>query len=390
MNILHICLAGRYAEGYSYQDNLLSKYHKKTGHDVSIVASLVSFDKTGRPCLLDSPSAYVNENGIPVQRIGYKPGVRWINQKLRRYDVSVDKLLESKDPDYIFIHGLQFLDILKIIKYKKVNPKVRILVDNHADFSNSAQTFLSRWGLHGIVWKYCAKRVEPYVEKFFGVLPARCDFLHDVYGLPKEKIDLLLMGADDEYVDFGRKTEISALIRKKHNVADDDFLIVSGGKLDKWKNIPLLLEGFSEVKKPKIKLLIFGNCTPDMNAEIESLASKDIRVQLVGWIDSKEAYHYFLAADLIVFPGRHSVLWEQAVACGVPSIFKSWQGTQHVDIGGNCQFLYKDSEEEIRELLERILTDRNFYLKMQTAATSQKREDFLYSKIARKSLLLEC
>ncbi len=115
MKIHHICLAGRYAEGYSYQDNLLSKYHKKTGHDVSIVASLVSFDKTGRPCLLDSPSAYVNENGIPVQRIGYKPGVRWINQKLRRYDVSVDKLLESKDPDYIFIHGLQFLDILKII-----------------------------------------------------------------------------------------------------------------------------------------------------------------------------------------------------------------------------------------------------------------------------------
>lgn len=390
MNILHICLAGGYTEGYSYQDNLLSKYHKKTGHDVSIVASLVSFDKTGRRCLLDSPSAYVNENGIPVQRIGYKPGVRWINQKLRRYDVSVDKLLESKDPDYIFIHGLQFLDILKIIKYKKVNPKVRILVDNHADFSNSAQTFLSRWGLHGIVWKYCAKRVEPYVEKFFGVLPARCDFLHDVYGLPKEKIDLLLMGADDEYVDFGRKTEISALIRKKHNVADDDFVIVSGGKLDKWKNIPLLLEGFSEVKKPKFKLLIFGNCTPDMKAEIESLASKDNRVQLVGWIDSKEAYHYFLAADLIVFPGRHSVFWEQAVACGVPSIFKSWQGTQHVDIGGNCQFLYKDSAEEIRELLERILTDRNFYLKMQKAATSQKREDFLYSKIAKKSLLLEC
>ena len=389
MNILHICLAGRYAEGYSYQDNLLSKYHKKTGHDVSIVASLVSFDKTGRRCLLDSPSAYVNENGIPVQRIGYKPGVRWINQKLRRYDVPVDKLLESKDPDYIFIHGLQFLDILKIIKYKKVNPKTKIFVDNHADFSNSAQTFLSRWGLHGIVWKYCAKRVEPYVEKFFGVLPARCDFLHDVYGLPKKRL-IYFMGADDEYVDFGRKTEISALIRRKHNLADDDFLIVSGGKLDKRKNISLLLEGFSEVKKPKIKLLIFGNCTPDMNAEIESLASKDIRVQLVGWIDSKEAYHYFLAADLIVFPGRHSVLWEQAVACGVPSIFKSWQGTQHVDIGGNCQFLYKDSEEEIRELLERILTDRNFYLKMQTAATSQKREDFLYSKIARKSLLLEC
>jgi 1,2-diacylglycerol 3-alpha-glucosyltransferase len=387
MKILHVCLGNFYIDNYSYQENLLSKYHKKLGHDVSILASLVSFDKTGRRCFLKSASTYINENNIPVCRIGYKPGIFRINQKLRRYDISVYDILKEEKPDFLFIHGVQFLDILKIIKYKKENPSLKIVVDNHADFNNSARTFLSRWGLHGILWRFVARKVEPYVEKFFGVLPARCDFLENVYGLPKEKIDLLIMGADDEFVDLEKKDEISTLIRKRHDVANDEFLIVTGGKLDKWKNIPLLLEGFSEIKNSRIKFLVFGNISLDMKSVIESLASKDDRVQLVGWISSEEIYNYFLAADLVVFPGGHSVLWEQAVACGVPCIFKHWPNTQHVDIGGNCQFIYKNSATEIRELIEKVLDDKELYQRMKDVANSCKKEVFLYSKISKKSLI---
>ena len=31
-------------------------------------------------------------------------------------------------------------------------------------------------------------------------------------------------------------------------------------------------------------------------------------------------------------------------------IVKYWEGTTHVDIGGNCEFIYKDSVEEIRNI----------------------------------------
>lgn len=72
-------------------------------------------------------------------------------------------------------------------------------MDNHSDFSNSARNWLSKNVLHKIVWRTMAKN-RTICKKFYGVLPARVDFLIDVYNLPKEKCELLVMGADDDLV----------------------------------------------------------------------------------------------------------------------------------------------------------------------------------------------
>ena len=52
MRILHLCLANFYIDNYSYQENMLPKYHKMMGHYVSVIASKVSFDENGELCLL--------------------------------------------------------------------------------------------------------------------------------------------------------------------------------------------------------------------------------------------------------------------------------------------------------------------------------------------------
>ena len=40
MKIVHVCLAGiGVTDGWTYQENLLTKYHKKLGHDVTIITS---------------------------------------------------------------------------------------------------------------------------------------------------------------------------------------------------------------------------------------------------------------------------------------------------------------------------------------------------------------
>ena len=39
MKIVHICLAGPFTDGWNYQDNMISKYHKKMGFDVTVIAS---------------------------------------------------------------------------------------------------------------------------------------------------------------------------------------------------------------------------------------------------------------------------------------------------------------------------------------------------------------
>ena len=104
-----------------------------------------------------------------------------------------------------------------------------------------------------------------------------------------------------------------------------------------------------------------------------------------GWISSDKTYDYFLAADLAFFPGQHSVLWEQACACGIPCVFQDWEGMHHVDVGGNCLFLKDPDVSNIRSCIQKI-TGSDLYESMLKASRSLCMDAFLYSRIAVKSL----
>ena len=67
-------------------------------------------------------------------------------------------------------------------------------------------------------------------------------------------------------------------------------------------------------------------------------------------------------------------------------ICKYWDGTTHVDVGGNALFLYKDSEEEIYDVLLRILGDEKIYAEMKKAAELNGIKTFSYDSIAKRSV----
>ena len=37
MKIVHLCLCSFFPDNYSYQENLLPKYHKRLGYDVEVI-----------------------------------------------------------------------------------------------------------------------------------------------------------------------------------------------------------------------------------------------------------------------------------------------------------------------------------------------------------------
>lgn len=384
MKILHLCLGCFYVDNYSYQENMLPKYHKSMGYDVEIVASTLSFDKNGNSCNINS-GVYNNEFGIKVTRLPY---ARWAGVKLgkflRVYEGTYE-VIEKIKPNIIFIHGCQFLDMKLVVKYvKKYNCK--IYVDNHADFSNSATNWLSKNILHGVLWKYCAHIIEPYTLKFYGVLPVRVDFLKDIYKLPSDKCELLVMGADDDLVKSAN-SEMRKKIRKKYGILQNEFLVITGGKIDKWKTQTfLLMEAIKKIDSDKIKLLVFGSVTTELKDHMKSLVDES-KIRYIGWIQSKDSYNLFSAADLVVFPGRHSVMWEQVVAQGIPMIVKKWQGTTHVDLGGNVKFITEDSIEEIQMLIEEVFNNREEYIKMKEIAVEKGMKEFSYAEIAKKAIL---
>lgn len=384
MKILHCCLANFYIDNYSYQENILSKKHKEMGYDVNIVASTETYvDKIKLGYV--NPCSYITETGIPITRLPYSRLLpRFIMKKLRLYR-GLPKLLREYQPDIIFIHGCQFMDIRHIVTYARANLNVKIYVDCHADFINSAKNWISKNVLHKIIYRYCAKIIEPYVIKFYGVLPARVDFLKIMYNIPREKLDLLLMGADDEKIDFNNKNKIRHRIREELEISENDFVIITGGKINEQKNIHLLMKAVNEVNNIKIKLIVFGSVDENIKNIIENLAKSDV-IRFIGWVKSDKVYDYFLAADLAVFPGTHSVLWEQAIGTGLPCVFKKWKGMNHVDIGGNCLLLDECNSEEIKKCILNIYNNGKLYYSMKKVSEEKGISKFSYTNIAKVSI----
>ena len=379
MKILHICMS-QYSDGWTYQENLLAKYHRLLGFDVTIITSMYCYHNGD--LIKDSKTKFVDCNGCQVIRLQKKIGIP--NGKIPKYK-NFYKTIESIKPDIIFSHGCQYADICKVKKYINLYQNVKLYVDNHADFSNSATTWISKNILHKVIWKHYAHVIEPVVKVFWGVLPARVDFLVNVYKLPKEKCKLLLMGGDDELIRSVESTEYLDKLRKSWNIQKNDFLVVTGGKIDKAKSETLLLmKAVKKINDPHVKLLIFGSVEETLKKEINGLTD-GVMIQQAGWIKPENSYGFFGMADLVVFPGRHSVFWEQVAAQGIPMIVKEWRGTQHVNVCNNVIFLSDVTSDMIIKKITDLVYNKKAYQEIRKNA-KRAQEYFSYMQIAKKSI----
>ena len=378
MKICHLCLHGPYNEGWNYQENILPKYHARLGYEVfQIVTPYIWDGNEIRECV---DTRYTNTYGITVIRCHERTGISF-GGRLERYPELMG-FLQEITPDILFIHDVQCLDIATVVKFLKKHIDCIVYVDNHSDCVNSATNWLSKNILHKGLWKHMAQKINPFVKKFYGVLPARVDFLVDLYKLPPEKCELLVMGADDEAVEAALKPEVRVNKRLEYGVADDDFVIVTGGKIDHNKpQVLTLMKAVNETADEHIKLIVFGSVSPELKDEFDKQISE--YVKYVGWRKSEDIYSDFAAAELVAFPGLHSVLWEQAVGMGKPCAFKRIKGFEHIDLGGNCMFFERDDIEEYKRVIAESIKNID---SMKAVAEGQGKEMFSYKAIAKRTL----
>lgn len=389
--IVHIMISCFYKEGYGYQENILPLKHKELGYETFIVTykgkehifpeDVVSEDD-------GQYHEYINRHGIPVYVLkrndNYLQRIPLAKLLLNKTCGLFEKL-EELNPDIIFCHGIQDFDHLLVVKYKEKHPQVEVFADNHSDYYNTPLKTFRRKMFFKTFYRYVAKRLESCSEKIWGVTPWRVRYLREVYGLSSEKTGLLVMGGDENFIDWENRAFIRKEIRDQYGIRPDSFLIVTGGKIDKTKNIHLLLEAVYSMTHTNVSLIVFGNYDEEMEYYKQKYTGNNILN--VGWIDSQKIYPYFLAADLAFFPGTHSVLWEQACASGLPCVFKDWdEGMSHVDVGGNCIFLKNISVESIVTVIQYLLDNPDEYQRMLAVASIKGRKKFSYIEIAKRAI----
>lgn len=385
MRIVHLCFAAPYNDGWTYQENLLPLYHRRAGHDVTVLAMPFEMESQTGSFGAYHPERYTDANGIHVIRERLR--FDWLRSTRSRFgmyrDIEVD-LLEV-EPEVVFVHGLQFMDLHAVARYCRSHPATRLYIDNHADYYNSARNPLSQWLLHGVIWRWGMRRVDGHVTRYWGITEESCEFLVDTYGVSREKIGLLPLGATTDVLDSEDRLTIRARVRQHLGLAETDFLMVTGGKIDFRKRIHEVMAVVRDLGRDDVKLLVFGSVLPDLRDTFEGLL-KDPRIKYVGWADSVEIAEYLVAGDLAVFPGTQSVLWAQAVAGGTPCVFRRWQKGSPVDIGGNCRFLETDDYSELLSAVKTIVEAPSIHRDMQLAAASPERLRFSYARIAERAI----
>ena len=134
---------------------------------------------------------------------------------------------------------------------------------------------------------------------------------------------------------------------------------------------------------PKIKLVIFGGIDEEMKPIVEPLLERNRdRVIYLGNLTPREYHEVYCASDLALFPGGQSVLWQQAIGCGLPIVVGNDKDLGYLNRGGNVAYIDDSSARGIHAVLSEVLQEKNME-KMTLVAESQAREFFSYERIAK-------
>lgn len=376
--LVHVIIACFYREGQGYQENILPKKHKKLGFDTNII----TWDNS-KP----QGDSYINKDGIPVRILPLNQSFMARTKGLRRWPhkrvIGLYEAIESINPDIIFVHGTDILDNRQVVEYVKRHPKVVCYADQHADYFNTPTNTLSAKFKINFFGKKTVNDLASVSKRLWGVTPWRVQYLHDVYGVPFEKLDLLHMGGDEDYIINKDSLSVRKLIRNEFNIPDEMFLIVTGGKIDRRKHQDLLMEAVSQRLDNNIGLLVFGAPDGEMESVVEHYKSCR-NIWFAGWIPSERAYDMFMASDLAFFPGAHSVLWEQAVSCGIPIATQHWEGMEHINFNDNAIMIDSVNVDSILNTIDKC-TDLDYYKDLYKRAHIAA-PNYYYIEIAKRSL----
>lgn len=316
MKIVMVCEF--FDENLEYQDNLLAKYYTKNGHDVTIITSTISsvFDYVRDKDRGTGSGISYNTPDCKIIRMPFRINI------LNRIKIfpSLAGIFEKERPDLIFFHDI-IPNIVEGSSYIIKNPGAKMIMDYHADYSNSAKNWISLKFLHGIVRKFFLRRAEPQIEHFFPVVPASSTFLREVYGIAPERMELLPLGTDLEFGAAVHARGGGGELRAQLGIPDDGFVVFSGGKLNPLKCTEHLIDAARMLDDPRLWLLIVGVAEPvhaEYDAMLRARAAGDPRILFRGWQDRTSVYEHMDAADMAVFPASQSVLWQQAIGMALP------------------------------------------------------------------------
>lgn len=391
MKIVMVCEF--FNEMLEFQENLLADYYVRHGHEVVVITSTFDsvFDYYNDRHNPSIPARTYTHNGFTIMKLKYRYNLL---NRLRAY-TPIHGILEREEPDLIFVHDI-IPNLPEMVRYVKRHPECRMIMDYHADYSNSGANWLSLKVLHGMVRKRILDHARPHLEMIFPVVPAGFTFLEQVYGVPREDMELLPLGTD---LEFGAAIAASGArdeVRAELDIASDDFVVFTGGKLEPRKLTEQLLQAVASLARPTMHVIVVGTAPDAQYDAALKGAAEGAAVHFVGWQDKAGVYRHLAASDIAVFPASQSVLWQQSIGMGLPIIVSErselinwhWQDVGYLNRHDNVLIL--DHERpligQIAGHLARLMDDRAELRRRSLGARQTASEILDWNELIQKTL----
>lgn len=213
---------------------------------------------------------------------------------VRKYDI-----FHIHWPDYFFVKSfmytlvriLYFFLIMSIFKATKT--KMIWTVHNLQPHNN----------YHPRLYKFVMKIFTSFLESIIVMSEESKKLIYEQYpALINKKYHLIYHGLYDNYENTVSKEKA----RKKLGIDIDKKVLLFFGRIDEYKNIPILIDEFSKIENENFVLIIAGKIeNKELQEEIKSKLNCRRIITFFNFIQDSDVQYFFNASDLIVLPFKN-------------------------------------------------------------------------------------
>lgn len=217
------------------------------------------------------------------------------------------------------------------------------------------------------------------------------DRVHEVYRIPREKIDVIWLGADAAF----RPLDDPALARATRTrfLGEDRPYVLFAGGLSRRRNVPLLIEAFARLRTrdrlPHALLFVGPNRDKVPLRELsERFGVADSVVQTDGvFAQHQELVAIYNAADLFVLPSSSegfSLTLAEALSCGTPVVTVNRAALGEV-AHGYAATIEEPDVDALSDAMRSVLTDPAMQKRLREKGLERARE-LRWDRTARQTL----
>lgn len=281
------------------------------------------------------------------------------------YYLKIKKLLKKYPVDILILEASSQLSFL----LKKDFPTIPIIQHLH-NIPEGMFLKSNRWGVSSdgymCVSRFIARKC---IEKI---------------RINEDKLDVLYNSVDTNLFRPVFNDEEKIALRKKAGLLSSDFIVIFSGRIQPYKGVKELLQGFCRLHDTHIKLLVVGasffseSGNGSFLKKLKLIAKNcEGNIVFTGYVSHEKIREYYQMADIAVLPS----MWEEpfgltcleAISCGLPVVITNSGGMPEI-IDDKCGFVLERDETLPGKIAEHIkLLKENICMRKAMATAARER-----------------